>query len=114
MKLEKFPACLLATVFMLCIRLTKGFRTSETVTRTRNFVQPERRLSPLFSTTSKNNNAVPKPKREKAKDTGGLRRLPVVKSPVELMNKARREAQRVKADTYVPFCKFAKLASYST
>ena len=36
-------------------------------------------------------------------NTGGLRRLPVVKSPIDLMDKARRKVpKRVKNDLYVP------------
>jgi len=40
----------------------------------------------------------------KLRNTGGLRRLPVVKSPTELMNKAVKAPKRVKNDAYVFFC----------
>ena len=38
-------------------------------------------------------------KKKKLSNTGGLRRLPVVKSPKELMDKARKVPLRVKNDT---------------
>ena len=72
-------------LFMLCFRLVQGFKASP-------LRKQARVVSARFSTTD---NA----QQKKAKNTGGLRRLPVVKSPVELMNKAKREAERVKADT---------------
>ena len=40
-------------------------------------------------------------KRIKLRNTGGLRRLPVVKSPTELMNKASKAPKRIKNDEYV-------------
>jgi len=49
------------------------------------------------SKKNQSNQAVAK-KQKKEPNTGGLRRLPVVKAPAELMSKARREAERVKAD----------------
>lgn len=51
----------------------------------------------LFSTPAATAAARP-PTQKKGPNTGGLRRLPVVKSPVELCNRSRRETQRVKAD----------------
>lgn len=98
--------CLLAASLMLCFRFAKAFsneaciRTKFLGTRPPESTRPFAHFTRSFSTTSNNNNAQ---KGKKAKNTGGLRRLPVVKSPVELMNKAARDAQRVKADTYVEF-----------
>ena len=56
--------------------------------------------TPLCSTASSNvpkQSNAPKPN----SNTGGLRRLPVVKSPNELANRARKECLRVKADTSI-------------
>jgi hypothetical protein len=73
------------------LNLVKGF-TPALATRSQ--------VLALFSATTNNSNTE-RLQGQKAKTTGGLRRLPVVKSPVELMNAARREAQRVKADRCV-------------
>ena len=54
----------------------------------------------LDQTSKKNNNNNKKSTR--LSNTGGLRRLPVVKSPIELMDKARKVPKRVKNDLYVP------------
>ena len=92
----KLPACLLVAISMICIRLTKSFSIETRLHRT--FSRRSRPSYPHFSTTSGNDVSQ---RRQKAKNTGGLRRLPVVKSPVELVNRARREAQNVKADRSV-------------
>mmetsp|Transcript_5636 Transcript_5636/g.13282 ORF Transcript_5636/g.13282 Transcript_5636/m.13282 type:complete len:480 (-) Transcript_5636:2202-3641(-) len=63
--------------------------------------------SRLFSTSapqqpSQKQQEPSKPKNQKPKNnTGGLRRLPVVKSPKELMDKARKVPLRVKTDTTI-------------
>ncbi|CAB9503997.1 Nucleolar GTP-binding protein 1 [Seminavis robusta] len=83
---------------MLCactFHLVKGFTPLSTRILSSRQVAVLMPSSALFSTTSHKNDS----KRSQFRNTGGLRRLPVVKSPVELMNKARTEAERVKADT---------------
>ena len=51
----------------------------------------------LFATNASDNAATP-PKKKKGANTGGLRRLPVVKPANELLSRARRDAERVKGD----------------
>lgn len=85
----------LSVMVMLCsskLHVVKGFAPA---------LATGRHVLALFSATANNNNTERPQGQQKAKTTGGLRRLPVVKSPVELMNTARREAQRVKADRCV-------------
>jgi len=89
--------CFLVNVSMLLgisrpLQLVKGFVIDTRLSK--------RIPVSLFSTQSENAKTR-KPTQRKGPNTGGLRRLPVVKSPVELLNKSRREAQRVKANTYV-------------
>lgn len=58
-------------------------------------------LSSLSSAT-KSTSSDPLPRRpaQRANNTGGLRRLPVVKAPNELMSRAAKVARSVKADRY--------------
>ena len=51
----------------------------------------------LFATRASDNASAP-PKKKKGPNTGGLRRLPVVKPANELLSRARRDAERVKGD----------------
>jgi nucleolar GTP-binding protein len=43
--------------------------------------------------------APPKKSNDRNSNTGGLRRLPVVKSPIELINRARKSARQIRADS---------------
>jgi hypothetical protein len=56
-----------------------------------------------FSSASPQQQHQPTGEKIKLRNTGGLRRLPVVKSPTELMNKAAKAPKRVKNDAYVYF-----------
>lgn len=42
---------------------------------------------------------LPKKSNGRSSNTGGLRRLPVVKSPIELINRARKSARQIRADS---------------
>jgi hypothetical protein len=57
----------------------------------------QRRVIPCFSTISPDVNQTSKASATLS-NTGGLRRLPVVRSPNELMNSARKASLRVRAD----------------
>jgi hypothetical protein len=74
----------------------------------------QQQLTRLFSTAATSSNVTSNPKAVTGaatatstaatptySNTGGLRRLPVVKSPIELMDKARKAGLRVRADRYV-------------
>ena len=93
---------LVAMLWVGSVRVIRGFTPATRSLHQRNeFLVAassiHRHPVSLFSTKASDNAA--KPPKRKGPNTGGLRRLPVVKPPVELMNKARRDAERVKADT---------------
>ena len=55
----------------------------------------------FLSATATASSDAPKQQQKKSSNTGGLRRLPVVKAPTELAARARKAAYKVKADRYV-------------
>ena len=62
----------------------------------RSFIQSSR--SQWLSTKSSH---IPSSLSSAQSNTGGLRRLPVVKSPTELMNRAKNSVRQVQPDMYV-------------
>jgi len=59
------------------------------------------RIAALYSTSSSSSDAPPATQKPMPANTGGLRRLPVVKSPVELIDRAKKATRKVRADKEV-------------
>jgi hypothetical protein len=89
-----------AFALMTCVRsLTVVYRVGK-VQRAIRFHQ--KRF--LFATATASE--PPRSLKKKSSNTGGLRRLPVVKAPNELVARARKTAYKVKADRYVRLSHF--------
>lgn len=93
---RSFLPIIMSFTLMTCVRSFTVVHRMRTVERTARLHQ---RL--FLSATATKSSDPTRSQQKKSSNTGGLRRLPVVKAPDELLARARKTAYKVKADRYV-------------